>query len=168
MALLFLSLFVPGTGPPTLRFTSVGVPTFRNKEAISDEMASLLSIMWVPGTGPPTLRFTAVGVPTFRNKEAISDEMASLLSIISVPGTGLEPAHLAELEPESSVSTNFTIRAFRTGAQIYNKFLFAKCFSITSAIFSAALSQVKFLDKISAFLPSSFLKSTCVAKRCIA
>jgi hypothetical protein len=48
----------------------------------------------------------------------------SLLTL--VPGTGLEPAHLAELEPESSVSTNFTIRAFGRGAQIYNKFLFAK------------------------------------------
>lgn len=30
---------------------------------------------------------------------------------ISVPGTGLEPASLWALAPETSVSTNFTIRA---------------------------------------------------------
>jgi hypothetical protein len=31
-----------------------------------------------------------------------------------VPRTGLEPAHLAELPPQSSVSTNFTTWALKT------------------------------------------------------
>jgi len=51
-------------------------------------------------------------------------ELQIIFAILLVPRTGLEPAHLAELPPEDSVSTNFTTWALM--AQNYVCFFIEK------------------------------------------
>ena len=47
-----------------------------------------------------------------RFKISATENLNLKFSILMVPRTGFEPAHLAALPPQSSVSTNFTTWAF--------------------------------------------------------
>jgi hypothetical protein len=70
-----------------------------------------------------------------------------IFAILLVPRTGLEPAHLAELPPEDSVSTNFTTWALM--AQNYTCFFIGKprwLIKLRNSRFSAPVELVALCD----------------------